>query len=445
MPAALTTKRQGRSVRPPLPPGFGAIWLTVAVDLVGFGIVLPILPRYARDLQISPTHIGFLVGSFSLAQFVCAPLLGRLSDRIGRKPVILLSLCGTAVGSLLTGLAGTLWLLLLGRLIDGASGASVSVAQAAAADLAKPSERTRLFGLLGAAFGVGFVVGPAIGALAAFGGRHVPFFVAALIAGVNAVLAVRRLPETHQARSVPSGKEGAAVSDIEVAGLTASALPAGLTGHSELPRHLHGTHLHGTGNSPVLSLRRGAGALVVVAFIALVAFSGFEGTFALLVKDRFGMSISSTGAVFTVIGVALVLVQGGLIRPLSNRFDERRILRSGLVLNAAGLLLLAVRGSSLLLVPALALLVLGQGLVSPTMSAAVAARVGPSQRAQVLGYQQSAGSLARFVGPASAGWLYQHNIGAPYVIAALLVVLAVALVPAEAVDRHGSSPAPASR
>lgn len=431
--------------------------MTVAVDLIGFGIVLPILPRYAADLQVTPTVIGLLVGSFSLAQLICAPLLGRLSDRVGRKPVILLSLCGTAAGSVLTGLAGTVWLLLLGRLVDGASGASVSVAQAAAADLAEPEQRPRLFGLLGAAFGVGFVLGPAIGALAALGGPHIPFFVAAAIAGANAILAVRRLPETHgPKRTLPvaaagplagareSGADAArsaavdgtsrATLDAEGAGLTSSAAPAGPTGHAGLPGRRHPEGPRGPASTATDGRVPGAvWALIVVAFTALVAFSGFEGTFSLLVNDRFHLSISGTGAVFAVIGLALVFVQAGLIHPLSARYDERTILRGGLLFNGAGLLLLSVDGSWFSLVPALLLLVLGQGLVSPTLSSAVAGQAAPSQRGQVLGYQQSAGSLARFVGPFLAGALYQHvAIGAPYLAGGGLVGLALFLVPTRA-------------
>ena len=171
-----------RRERKPLPPGFGTIWTTVALDLVGFGIVLPILPLYAERFGASATTIGILLASFSVAQLLMAPVWGRVSDRIGRKPVILISLFGTAAGSFLTGAAGSLPLLFLGRLVDGASGASVSVAQAAVADVAEPSERPRLLGLLGAAFGLGFVAGPALGALAALGGPHVPFYLAGCLA-----------------------------------------------------------------------------------------------------------------------------------------------------------------------------------------------------------------------------------------------------------------------
>src|SRR5437660_3298154 len=209
------TRSRRRRGRAPLPPGFGAIWSSVAIDLVGFGIVLPLLPLYAKgSFGASPTQVGLLVASFSIAQFALAPVWGRVSDRVGRKPVLVLSLVGTAIGSLLTGLAGSLAVLFLGRVVDGASGASVSVAQAAVADVATPGERARLFGLLGAAFGLGFVGGPALGAVAALGGRRLPFLLAAAIAGGNAVWALRRLPETHagHARSGAGGTQTAAQS-----------------------------------------------------------------------------------------------------------------------------------------------------------------------------------------------------------------------------------------
>jgi len=155
--------------REPLPRGFWVIWSTVALDMVGFGIVAPILGRYADRFGASGLQVGLLFASFSLAQMICAPMLGRLSDRVGRKPVIIVSLIGTAVGSFVTGIAGALWVLFVGRIIDGASGASIAVAQSAVVDLGKPEQRARMLGLLGMAFGVGFVVGPALGGLAALG------------------------------------------------------------------------------------------------------------------------------------------------------------------------------------------------------------------------------------------------------------------------------------
>jgi len=369
----------------------------VAIDLVGFGIVLPILPRYARDLSISPTTIGLIVGSFSLAQMVCAPIMGRLSDRFGRKPVLIFSLCGTAVGSLLTGLAGPVWLLFLGRVVDGSSGASVSVAQAAVADVADPADRPRLLGLLGAAFGVGFVLGPAIGSLAALGGPHIPFFVAAVIAAVNALVALRRLPETHSRRN--SSRDAGAIASSPRLGFL--------------------------GVVPATAVR-----LIVVAFVALYAFSGFESTFSELIEDRFHYSIASTGAIFTVIGLALVFVQAGLIHPAQAKLGTSGTVRFGLICNAGGLVLLAVDGGWASVAPALVLLVLGQGLVSPTLASWVAGEVPAHERGRLLGFQQSAGSFSRFVGPFAAGALYQHaGIPSPYLVGAAVVVGALVLVP----------------
>ncbi|MDQ1364716.1 MAG: transporter, family, tetracycline resistance protein, partial [Acidimicrobiaceae bacterium] len=144
--------------------------MAVAIDLVGFGLVFPILPLYARRFHVSSATATGLVSAFAAASFLFSPIWGRISDRIGRKPVLVLSLAGTCVGSLLTGLAGGIALLYVGRVIDGISGASVSVAQAAVSDVATPEQRARLFGLLGAAFGIGFVAGPALGALAELAG-----------------------------------------------------------------------------------------------------------------------------------------------------------------------------------------------------------------------------------------------------------------------------------
>ena len=372
--------------RRPLPPGFGVIWTTVALDLVGFGMLFPVLAAYSERLGASPTEAGFLVASFSLAQLVCSPLSGRLSDRIGRKPVLIASLVGTAIGSLLTGLAGSLWVLFAARLLDGASGASVSVAQASVTDVAPPEERARLLGLLGAAFGVGFALGPAIGGIAALVDERLPFFVAAVIAGVNALVALKRLPETR----VLEG-QGDETRDAE-------------------PRV------------------RGFAPLLVASFLSLVAFSGFEATFSLLADDRFGLTESSTYAVFFAIGLALVVVQGGAVHTVVARLGEGASIRLGFAANALGLLLLAPpEGGWWLLVPALLLLCFGQGVVAPTLASVVAGRSGRGSRGQALGLQQAAGGLARVTGPALGGALFDHvSPAAPYYVGAALVTAALA-------------------
>ncbi len=384
---------RSRGERRPLPPGFGVIWTTVALDLIGFGILFPVLARYARDAGASPAVAGLLVASFSIAQVVFSPITGRLSDRFGRKPIIILSLAGTAVGSLLTGLAGSLWLLFVARIIDGASGASVSVAQAAVTDVAPKEERARLLGLLGAAFGAGFALGPAIGGIAALVSHRLPFFIAAAIAATNALVAVRRLPETHppSARAVPDPVRPAAPPDARTS--------------SDLKR------------------------LLLATFMSLVAFSGFEATFSLLTEARFDLSESATYGVFFLIGMGLVFVQGGLIHPVVARLGETTTVRTGLACNAMGLALVAVDDGWLTLTAALALLVIGQGLASPTLSALVAGRSDNERRGVTLGFQQSAGGLGRSVGPALAGVLFGRSIPAPYLVGSVLVLVALAVLP----------------
>lgn len=387
------TRRRSR-----LPAGFGTIWVCVAIDLVGFGIVLPILPLYAKQFGASAVTATALVAAFSAAQFVCAPILGRLSDRIGRKPVLLFSLAGTAVASLITGLAGSVAVLLIGRIIDGASGASVSVAQAAVADVASPEERPHLMGLLGAAFGLGFVAGPAIGALAGLSDHRLPFFIAAAIAAVNAVVACFRLPETHRPGEAAADADGDERND-EVA---AFRIP-------------------------------GVAALVAISFAALVAFSGFESTFALFGNRRLDLHLSSTGVVFALVGVVIVVVQGGVVRPAVRAMGEQRVLLAGLVLNGIGLGLLAGVHSLLALAPAVLALTIGQGLISPTLSSALAGKVRADRRGGVLGLQQSAGGLARVVGPIVAGLAFGHvGVAVPYVAGAVLMLAAaLALVAAQ--------------
>jgi len=367
------------------PKGFWTIWSTVALDMVGFGMVVPILGRYAERFGASGFEVGLLFSMFSIAQFFFAPVLGRLSDRVGRKPVIIVSLLGTAVGSFLTGAAGVLWLLFLARFIDGASGASVSVAQSAITDIASPEDRPRLLGMLGAAFGVGFVFGPALGGLAALGGPHVPFYVASAFALCNAVAAWFRLPETNTTRAQREA--------------------------TRVRRRFVINRYTGT------------------ALLAGSAFAGFEATFALFGERRFDLTEGSAAAVFLVVGVMLVIVQGVLIGPLTKRVGSARLLPAGFVVLIGGFLVLAAAQQWAVLFVALALLSLGQGVVTPSLTSVVADSVAPDKRGEALGVQQSAGALSRIIGPALAGLVFDNaGVAWPYVTAAVLTLLALGLV-----------------
>lgn len=382
-PAADPTNRR-------LPAGFGPVWLTVAVDMVGFGIVVPILPLYAERYRATPATIGILMATFSVAQLLLAPVWGRLSDRVGRKPVLIVCLVGTAVSSLLTGAAASLWVLFVARALDGASGASVSVAQAAVVDVAEPDQRARLLGLLGGAFGIGFVAGPALAGLAALAGPRVPFFVAAGLAAVNSVVALVRLPETNRRSEAPAPRRDR---------------PAPEEAGHQLAR------------------------LVTGSFLATVAFAAFEATFALLGQRRLGLGLAGIAAVFTVIGVVVALAQTRVVGPVVDRLGEVTTARLGLVLNAGGLALLALVHSLAALAPALLALTVGQALVTPTLSSLIAGRAARARRGAALGVQQAAGGLARVVGPALGGLAFGRiGVPAPYLIGAVLVLGAVGVV-----------------
>jgi DHA1 family tetracycline resistance protein-like MFS transporter len=304
-------------------------------------------------------------------------------------------------------LAGSLVLLFVGRIVDGVSGASVSVAHAAVADVAAPRERARLFGLLGAAFGVGFVAGPAIGGLAALVDERLPFFVAAAIAGVNALVAIRRLPETNRRRagvqtSPPWTPQTGLEDEVVVLDDDDALAPA--------------------------PTRRSVPRLLLVAFVSLVAFSAFEVTFPLFGHERLGFDLSSTAGLFAAIGLLLAAVQSSLVHPAVRRFGETGTLQLGLVTNAVGLLVLAAVHSWWLLVPALVALVVGQGLASPALTAAFAGTASAHRRGRVLGVQQSANGLARVVGPVVGGLLFEHvGIAAPYVVGAAFMAVCALL------------------
>lgn len=362
----------------------------MALDLVGFGIIVPILGHYAETFGASGVQVGLMFATFSIAQMVCAPVLGRISDRVGRKPVIIFSLIGTAVGSIVTGMAGALWVLFLGRALDGASGASVAVAQGAVADIAPPDQRAKLMGMMGAAFGVGFVVGPALGGLAALGGPHVPFFVAGGIAAVNAVVAIFRLPETKPDTS-----------------------------------HVHEKHGKRSALSPALQ------RFAIVGFLSMLGFAGFESTFSLWGKENvhFGFTSGTASLVFVFVGITLVAVQGGLIGPLTTRLGSRKLLRLGLVLVAVGLLLLSVATSWVVLLVALFLLSMGQGFSGPSGGSLVAELAPVERRGEAIGYQQSTSAFGRIAGPVMAGALFDRiGISAPFAVSGVLMIAALLAV-----------------
>lgn len=380
-----------------VPPGFWSVWLVVFVDLVGFGIVAPLLPLYADSFGAGAATIGVLFASYSLAQLIFAPIWGRLSDRVGRRPILLVTIAGSAIGSLILGLAPTLAIVFVGRILDGISGATIGVARAVVADVAEKDERSRLMGLLGMAFGLGFILGPAIGALAAWIDISVPFFVAAGLSVVNFGMAWFRLEETRP--------------------------PGSHAGEMAPPWKIRPSRIIFT--------------LGAISFLAYAAFAAFETTFALLGHDRFDLTASSIAFVFVGIGALIAVIQGGFVGPLARRHGDLPLMKVGLVFSAVGLGVLAFAHTWPMLIAGLFFLIVGQGLTNPTLSAVAAGLVPDQDLGISMGWLQSAGGLARVVGPILGGVLYAWSPGSAYVAAALITGVAwLVTVTAVTVPEH---------
>lgn len=288
------------------------IFVIVLIDLLGLTVIIPLMPLYATAFGASAFVIGLLGAAYPAMQFIGAPLLGRLSDRYGRKPVLVISQIGTFIGFLLLGLAGNLWVLFLSRIIDGLSGANIATAQAAISDSTSEKTRTQGLGLLGAAFGLGFIIGPVIAfvSLAASGNDYrVPALVAAGFLLISILLTTFWFKET-----LPEARHGQ----------TGAKVPFTLQTLFQALRH------------PAVGL------LLVLMFAQQIAFGGFEQFLALFTLNRLGMNASGNSIIFVYVGVIVVIVQGGLIGRWSRQYGDRKLIYAGLFTLAIGLSLAAL-------------------------------------------------------------------------------------------------------
>jgi len=359
------------------------IFTTVFIDLVGFGIVIPVLPFYAEGSRFNatPRTVGLLFASYSLMQLIFAPILGRLSDKYGRRPVLLISIIGTGIGFLILGFAKTLWMLFAGRILDGITGGNISTAQAYIADITSKEDRAKGMGLIGAAFGLGFVFGPAIGGILSRWGVEVPFLFAAGLCFANTILLYFRLPETvtpdHPARVSAAGGRG----------------------FSQLIQSLRNPRL---------------GFVLSIYFLFIVAFSIMTTSFSLYTMFRFGYDAQHTGYLFTYVGILAVIVQGGLIGRLVKRFGELPLVIVGALLFAGSLFAIPFvgpqTGGLFALLVGGGLFSIGNSLSGPSLTSLASKSAGPAEQGSVLGVTQSAASLARAVGPALAAVLIHSAI-----------------------------------
>jgi multidrug resistance protein len=373
------------------------LFVTVLVDMVGFGIVLPLLPYYAEEFGASPLEVTLLIASFSAMQFVAVPIWGRVSDRLGRRPFIVAGLFASAVSYLIFGLATSLAALFVSRVAAGAAGGTISVAQAYVADSTEPENRAHGLGMLGAASGLGILIGPAIGGYFSQFGYSVPGYIAAVLCAVNGIAALFFLPESVRGRGAREGSEGAAqAGSIRRWARTMASFPLGL--------------------------------LLTVYFLAIMSFTAMTSVLALFAERAHAMDAMDMGIVFATAGGTTVVVRGLIVGWLVRRFGERRIVQAGvLVLSASLLTIPLVPGPAMMfaLVPFWAL---ATGLTFPSLASLVSRATDPDSQGAMLGGQQVVGGIGRVLGPVWAGAIFERiGIRSPFFVGAVLVSAAAVL------------------
>lgn len=363
----------------------GIIFLTVLIDLIGFGIVIPVLPLYAEKLGTTAWQIGLLVGVYSFAQFLFSPIWGKLSDRLGRRPILIVSVIGTALGFFLMGAAPTLApalgiavlpLLFASRILDGISGGNISTAQAYIADITPPEERSKRMGLIGAAFGLGFMIGPAIGGIMSQYSLAAPFYFAGVLAAANAILITIILPESLAPEHRSDRQPKQSLADVF--------------------RH---------SNGPALA------TVMATYFFSIIGFAMITTLYALFNEKRFGMDAKQTGYVFALIGLIGVLIQGGMLRHLLKRMRETQLAAIGAAILSLSLFALPFATSVKGLIVVSAFMAVGQSLITPILMGLGSRFVDKRWQGRAMGLMQSSGSLGRTIGPALAGWLLHFDLG----------------------------------
>ena len=360
------------------------LFLTILVNLIGFGIIIPLLPFYAQTFGASPLAIGLLFASFSMAQLIAGPLLGEWSDRWGRRPVLILSLIGTAVSFAMLAVAGSLVMLFAARIVDGLSGGNITTARAYIADITTEEDRAKSYGILGAAFGLGFIIGPALGAAFSRISYTAPIWVAVFVTLVATVLAWVWLPETIHRAQAGGGSPWKAVKEMS--------------------------------RRPQLRL------LLGLDFVYWMSFAVYQTTFALFGARRFGFDAAQTGYVLSAFGLLGVIVQGGFVGPVVKRLGERRTLAVGLAFTALGWGGSALTYSLPVFILLLAPGAIGIGLCNATLSALISHTASAGEQGRVQGAAGALESLGRVVGPIwGNGALQVFGEGTAYGAAAILL------------------------
>ncbi len=378
------------------------LFLIVFVDLVGFGILIPLLPFYVQRVGAGPEVITITLGLFSLFQFIAAPLWGKLSDRYGRKPILAWSMAGLAISYLMLAYADTLALVMASRVFGGLMAGNISAAFAYVTDITAEETRAKGMGLLGAAFGLGFIFGPVIGGV---------------LAGADVETANYVLPAYF----------AAALATVALAGVV-FALPESLS--SDIREKMRSQPRVRLMTQLRLTLTQRALVLIIsVSFMLTMAFALLEVIFALWANDVLALGPRDIGFVLTYVGVIGVIVQGGLIGPLTHRFSEPRLVVFSILCFFGGYVWLVLTASMVSLLLAITLLAIGSGISNPLLSSLISKLAGETERGTILGIFQGAGSLARVIGPFYVGFVYaDFGPTAPYLVAAVCMVPALIMI-----------------
>jgi len=378
-----------------------ALFIIVVIDLIGFGIIIPLLPFYAEFFQASPFMVGLIMATYSLAQFISAPVLGRLSDQFGRRPVLLFSLLGAVISYILLGFASQLWILFLARALGGLMAGNIAAAFAYVADVTTSENRARGMGLIGAAFGLGFIIGPAIGGLLAgpdpaTADYQSPAFAAAALSGVAFIVALFVLKESL-------------TKDIRE---RLKARPR--------ENRLQQFKRHCTNKNIII--------LIVISFFATAAFAGLEATFAIWTERKFDFGPEQNGYLFAFVGILSAAVQGGLSGRMAKRFGEARMLIQGAAALCIGIVMIPFSVNIPMLVIALGIAGYGFSIISPALNSLISLNADKSEQGAVIGVSRSATTLARVAGPAVAGALFLlFGMDWPYYFGAMMMVLVIYL------------------
>ncbi len=373
----------------------GLMFLTVFIDLIGFGIIIPLLPLYAEKFGADATTVGLLLMSYSLMQFFFAPMWGRLSDRIGRRPVLLISLTISAIGYSIWGAATSLEMLFVSRIVAGFGNANLAVAQAYIADVTPEDYRSQGMGMIGAAFGLGFVLGPAIAGIASkFGiAPNVLGYFAAAFSVIDLIFTAAMLPE-------PENRQQSS----------------------------HNPFSLGIGFYFKTLINRKYALSLFIFFIATFAFANMETTLVLLTSKFYGFTMEDNSWLFVGLGLIMVFVQGFLIRKIGKIYPDSLLITSGTALIAIGLVLTPITHNLVVLCVALIILATGSGINNPSNSSLLSKLAPADETGGVMGIGQSMSTLGRILGPITGGYLFDHmGPGSPYFVGAAVMTVACLL------------------